>query len=140
MESTLAQRFEALRTAFLADLAKGPDLLSPSAAGPLLAEFRDFLAASALAPVDLSTEVLEFYLYACARQGENSPALERRILTLKGFFAWASGTSGMPDLGAELEPLTRAGRTLAMLIYHRWPSQPQAPGQFIPLETDLPEA
>lgn len=139
MGLTLPERFDALRSAFLGELAAAPDLLDPEEAGPLLAEFRDFLAASELAPADLSLEVLEFYLYACARDGENTPELERRLLTLKGFFAWAARHRGVPDMGAGLEPLTRQGRALAMLIYHRWPPPVQAPAVFVPLDADLPE-
>jgi len=136
---TLAERFDALRTEFLAELTGKPALLSPESAGPLLTEFRDFLAATELAPEDLSAEVVEFYLYACAREGANTAALERRLLTLKAFFAWAAAHRGIPDLGADLEPLTREGQALSMLIYHRWPPPETRAGVFVPLDTDLPE-
>lgn len=139
MPSTLAERFEALRLAYLDELEAEPDLFSPEAAGPLLAEFRDFLAAAELAPDDLCTEVLEFHLYACARNGENTSSLERRGMTLKGFFAWAAHRGFAPDLAAEIEPLTREGRALSMLIYHRWPP-PAQDSVFVPLETDLPDS
>lgn len=138
MEPALAQRFDSLRTEFLAELTAHPDLLSPEAVDPCLTEFRDFLAEADLPPSDLCTEVVEFHLWACARSGANTAALERRLLALKAFFAWAA-TRGVPDLGADLEPLTREGRALSMLIYHRWPP-PASPGVLVQLETDLPEA
>lgn len=121
MATTLAERFESLRLAYLDELARNPGLFSPEAVGPLLADFRDFLDASELSPADLCGEVVEFHLYLCARNGENTLSLERRGLTLKGFFAWAAHKGLAPDLAADIEPLTREGRALALLIYHRWP-------------------
>ena len=135
MAPNLAERFEQLRVDFLAELALGPDLLLPEAAGPLLAEFREFLAAAELAPAALSAEVLEFYLYARARQGENTAGLEERTLALKALFAWAAAYRTVPDLGADLAPLTRQGEALAELIYHRWPPTGPAP-VFVPLDLE----
>lgn len=138
MESILAQHFDALRAEFLAELKASPGVPSPEAVDSPLTEFRDFLAKANLAPADLSTEVLEFHLWACARSGANTAALERRLLALKAFFAWAAAR-GVPDLGADLEPLTREGQILAVQIYQRW-SPPASPGVLVHLETDLPEA
>jgi len=137
MASTLAERFESLRLAYLDELKAEPGLFSPEAVGPLLAEFREFLAEAGLAPADLCTEVVEFHLYACARNGENTLSLERRGLALKGFFAWAAHKGLAPDLALDIEPLTREGRALSLLIYHRWPPA-QSPA-LVRLETDLPD-
>ncbi|MEW8979640.1 MAG: hypothetical protein AB2385_14710 [Symbiobacterium sp.] len=133
MATPLADRFAALRAAFLTSLEGCAEIIRPEAARPLLEEFGAFLDASELAPEQLSAEVLEFYLYACARDGAGTAALEERILALKALFAWAAHTKAAPDLAAGLAPLTRRGAALAELIYHRWP--PAGP-VFVPLNLD----
>lgn len=133
---SLPERFRLLVADFLAALTAGAGPLDAGACAPLLAEFAAFLDEAELAPEQFGADVVEFYLYLLARDGLNSTGLEQRLLALKALFAWAACQRGGIDVARDLECLTREGKALEMVIYHRWPPAHPVGGQLVQLELD----